>query len=116
MPALKITKTLDDTRTFITMVAKKQGWKLNPDEGFITLIVEGLTINYNRYGYYNCPCRDTWNDRNKDKDIMCPCAYCVPDQKDFGHCYCGLYLTPKFLKTGKKPKSLPERRPANLSP
>ena len=116
MPEPKIKKTMEDTRTFVTMVANHKGWKLNPDDGFVTMLIEGLMINYNRYGYFNCPCRDSWNDKNKDKDITCPCAYCVPDQQEFGHCYCGLYLTPEFFKSGKKTKSLPERRPANLSP
>ena len=105
------TKTLEDTRKFISMVADKQGWKLNPDKEFVQMLVEGLTTNFNRYGYPSCPCRDATGVREKDKDIICPCAYCRPDQKEYGHCYCGLYLTPEFAATGKIPKAIPERRP-----
>lgn len=104
-------KTLDETRNFVEMVAKKQGWFLHPDKKFLQMLIEGLTTNYNTHGYYGCPCRLLDGDREKDKDIVCPCDYCVPDQKDFGHCYCGLYLTPNFHKSGKMPEGIPERRP-----
>ncbi len=104
-------KNIEDTRKFVEMVAKKNGWKLNPDAEFVDSLIEGLTINYNRYGYFSCPCRDADGIKEKDKDIICPCDYCRPDQKEFGHCYCGLYLTQEFYNTGKEPQGIPERRP-----
>lgn len=104
-------KTIEQTLQFMQMVATHQGWQLNPDSDFIQMLAEGLTINYNRYGYYSCPCRDADGHREKDKDIICPCAYCRPDQNEFGHCYCGLYLTKEYFASGKKPQSIPERRP-----
>ncbi len=108
MPAKK---TMTDIEKFVGMVASKQKWKLHPDATFLNMLLEGLMTNFNRYGYPSCPCRSASGVREKDADIVCPCAYCVPDQKEFGHCYCGLYLTEKFAKTGKKPKPIPERRP-----
>ena len=42
---------------------------------------------------------------------VCPVDYCVPDQEEFGHCYCGLYTTDEFHATGKMPQGIPERRP-----
>ena len=93
------------------MVAKKNDWYLNRDEEFLDMLADGLTTNYNRYGYYSCPCRDADGDKELDKDIICPCDYCVPDQKEYGHCYCGLYLTPEFYQSGKEPEAIPERRP-----
>ncbi len=107
-------KTVDDGRLFVTTTARFQKWELPRDEEFLTILVEGLTTNYNRYGYFLCPCRDGTGAREKDRDIICPCAYCVPDQKDYGHCYCGLFLTPDFFASGKPPRSIPERRPMNL--
>ena len=109
-------KKFEDTKKFVSLVAGKQGWKLNSDEEFLNDIIEGLMTNYNRYGFYMCPCRDSWGEREKDKDIMCPCAYCKPDQEEFGHCYCGLYQTEEFFKTGKAASSIPERRPDELFP
>lgn len=104
-------KTRDDALTFMRMVAGKQGWKLNPDSELVGILAEGLAKNFNRYGYFSCPCRDADGVRVKDKDIICPCEYCLPDQKAFGHCYCGLYLTAEFFDSGMAPSSIPERRP-----
>ena len=81
---------MDDARNFVTMAARHQGWELNRDEEFVGFLVEGLATNYNRYGYFLCPCRDTAGSRERDKDVICPCAYCRDDQRDYGHCYCGL--------------------------
>lgn len=111
MPAPKTLKTVADTRKFMEMTASRQDWRLNRDERFIMMLAEGLTINFNRYGYYSCPCRDADGIKEKDKDIICPCAYCRPDQDQYGHCYCGLYLTPRFFASKKAPMSIPERRP-----
>jgi len=50
-------KTFDDVRLFVTMVAMQQGWELNRDPEHIEIIIEGFAKNYNRYGYFSCPCR-----------------------------------------------------------
>lgn len=110
MPEPAVKKTKDDGLKFQRMVADKQGWVLNPDHTLVEMLAEGLVINYNRYGYFACPCRDADGIKEKDKDIICPCAYCRPDQAQYGHCYCGLYLTQEFAKTGAVPHSIPERR------
>ena len=106
-------KTKEQTSVFVRMVADKQGWKLTPDSDFLDMLVDGLTVNYNRHGYYSCPCRDADGVRERDRDIICPCEYCVPDQEEYGHCYCGLYLTVDFFNSGKMPSPVPERRPEN---
>lgn len=104
-------KTFDDCDKFVSMVAEKQGWALNPDREFIVMIIEGLNVNYNRYGYFSCPCRFARGLREKDKDLICPCEYSRPDIDEYGHCYCGLYLSKEFFSEGKVPASIPERRP-----
>jgi ferredoxin-thioredoxin reductase catalytic chain len=109
-------KTKDEVRTFAVKVSAHKGWKLHPDPEFLDYLFEGLMVNYNRYGYFQCPCRDSWGEREKDRDIICPCEYCVPDQEEYGHCFCGLFLTPKFRESGEMPKSIPERRPAERYP
>ncbi|MHA1342016.1 MAG: ferredoxin-thioredoxin reductase catalytic domain-containing protein [Promethearchaeota archaeon] len=114
MPPPKNKKTIEDVKKFMIMVANYNGWKLNPDEDFLNLLAEGLMINYNRYGYFSCPCRDASGIKEKDKDMICPCNYCKPDQEEYGHCYCGLYLTPEFYNSGKTPTSIPDRRPEEL--
>ena len=110
----KPNKTKEDAQKFTEMVAKKQGWKLNRDNDFLNTLFEGFATNFNRYGYYCCPCRDSDGSKELDKDIICPCDYCRPDMEEFGHCYCGLYLTQEFFKSGKEPIGIPERRPLEL--
>ena len=66
-------KTTEQTRLFTRMVAQKQGWELNPDAEFYGSLVDGLTTNFNRYGYYLCPCRDSDGSRELDRNAICPC-------------------------------------------
>lgn len=103
-------KTSADAAKFVEKVAAKQGWVPNPDLEFRRKIEEGLAVNYNRYGYFLCPCRDGDGDRASDRDITCPCDYNLADQKEFGHCFCGLFLSPEFAASGKPISSIPERR------
>jgi len=111
MPIPAKPKTLEDARKFVTTTANFHKWKLTRDEEFQTLLLEGFVTNYNRYGYFLCPCRDGSGVREKDRDLICPCAYAIPDQKEYGHCYCGLYLTPEFFASKKPTRAIPERRP-----
>jgi ferredoxin-thioredoxin reductase catalytic subunit len=103
-------KTFDDTMRFAAMVADKQGWALNPDAEFTKSLVEGLTTNWNRYGYFLCPCRDTEGSREADAAVVCPCKPSWSDVAERGHCFCALYLDRRFAASGKTPTSIPDRR------
>ena len=107
----KAGKSTQDTRRFVTMVAAHQGWRVIADAEFLDSLVEGLTTNHNRYGYYLCPCRDTLGSREADRDVVCPCEYAGPDIAEFGHCYCALYQSEAFQARGGEPRQIPERRP-----
>lgn len=111
---MKKEKSAEDAALFVSKVSQKQGWVPNPDQEFRKKIEEGLATNYNRYGYFLCPCRDGDGERSADRDIICPCQYNLPDQKEFGHCYCGLFFSPEFIASGKNFESIPERRPPEL--
>jgi ferredoxin-thioredoxin reductase catalytic chain len=99
------------TRRFTEMVSRHRGWSLNRDAQFLADLVSGLTTNYNRYGYYLCPCRDGDGERDLDRDIICPCQYSGPDIQEFGHCFCGLFLSHEYAESGEIPQQIPERRP-----
>lgn len=103
-------KTIQDSAKFVAMVAKKQAWTLNPDSEFTDSLVEGLTVNFNRYGYYLCPCRDTEGSRQADANVLCPCKYAWDDVALAGHCFCALYLRPDFAESGQQPSGIPDRR------
>lgn len=104
------TKSTDDVRSFTTMVANKQGWVLNPDAEFTDSLVDGLCVNWNRYGYFLCPCRDTEGSKETDESVICPCVYARSDVERYGHCYCALFLRPDFAATGGQPTGIPDRR------
>jgi len=107
-------KTPEDGHRFIEAVARKHGWKVNPDAGFVGHLAAGLATNYNTYGYYLCPCRDGDGERSVDRDIICPCEYVVADHAEYGHCLCGLYLSSEFAASGVTPSSIPERREGGI--
>ena len=104
-------KTPAETLAFAEAVAAHQGWILTADLELRSMVCRGLLTNHNRYGFFMCPCRDSDGDPVKDKDIRCPCAYAKPDMAEYGHCYCGLYLSKEFAASGRQAESLPERRP-----
>jgi ferredoxin-thioredoxin reductase catalytic subunit len=108
--------TLEQVATFAENAARKNGWLLNPDPDFRESVIEGLHSNYLQYGYLLCPCREAWGEHDKDRDVICPCDYCADDVKDFGHCYCALYMSAEFVDSGADPGSIPERRSPELSP
>ena len=109
-------KSRDEVVTFVQAVANHQGWRVNTDHEFLDTLIDGLHGTFNAHGYFLCPCRESWEEREKDKDVICPCVYASADLKEYGHCYCGLYLTKEFLNAGKEVEGIPERRPEEKMP
>ena len=91
--------------------AEKNGYTLNPDREILEGIIEGIAINEERLGYWNCPCRKASGNRIADFDIICPCEYRDPDLKEYGRCYCALYVTQDYIDKGLPSDPIPERRP-----
>jgi len=71
----------------LDQAAEAAGYHLNPDREFTLTLVEGLLANRDRYGYMLCPCRIGTGDREKDRDIICPCDYRDADLNDYEQCY-----------------------------
>lgn len=89
-----------------------KGYFFNRDKALVMELMEGLLANKKRYGYMCCPCRLASEDREKDRDIICPCAYREEDVRQYGSCYCALYVSSDW-NDGKIPHEyVPERRPA----
>ncbi len=109
-------KTIEDVWKFTEKAAELYGWVLNPDKQFLEGILEGLLSNFQGLGYYQCPCRLSWDELEKDRDILCPCTYSHEDVREYGHCFCALFLSEEFAASGKEPGSIPERRPPELFP
>jgi len=91
--------------------AESQGIQLNRDKEYVMEILKGLLTNESRYGYRSCPCRLAAGAKEKDTDIICPCVYRDPDIKDYGRCYCRLYVSKDWNEERIKHVRVPERRP-----
>jgi ferredoxin-thioredoxin reductase catalytic subunit len=87
------------------------GYFFNRDRETVFELLDGLIRNRERYGYMSCPCRLASGDYEKDRDIICPCVYRPPDVKDFGSCYCGLYVSREWNEDRIRRVYVPERRP-----
>ncbi len=95
----------------LSKYAGSQGVLLNKDKEYVLEILEGLLANEARYGYRSCPCRLATGIKEKDADIICPCAYRDPDIKEYGSCYCKLYVSKEWNEEKIKHVKVPERRP-----
>ena len=95
-------------------VQEPKGFYFSNDKNMVFDLIQGLMDNKNRYGYMCCPCRLAAGDREKDKDIMCPCIYRETDVEKYGSCYCNLYVS-KEWNEGKIPHEyVPETRPPSF--
>ncbi len=92
-------------------VQEAKGYYFNKNREKVNELLEALLINKERYGYMACPCRLSSEDREADKDIICPCVYREPDVKEYGSCYCNLYVSKEWNDEIIPHQYVPERRP-----
>ncbi len=95
-------------------IQEPKGYYFNSDRERVDELLESLLKNKARYGYMSCPCRLSSGNRDKDKDIICPCAYRDDDVKDYGSCYCALYVSKEWNEGRLAKKYVPERRPLEM--
>jgi len=103
--------TAEELHPILSKYAESQGIRLNKDREFVMDILRGLLTNEQRYGYRSCPCRLAAGVKEQDADIICPCVYRDPDIKEFGSCYCELYVSVEWNEGKKEHLQVPERRP-----
>ncbi len=96
---------------YIKLVLGKNDWILNKDDETLNNLIEGLVSNKKTLGYQSCPCRLTSGKRELDRDLICPCDYAPDDIKEYGACFCNLYLKPDFYDGEREYIIVPERRP-----
>jgi ferredoxin-thioredoxin reductase catalytic chain len=93
-----------------------KGYFFSRDKEWVLDILRGLLTNKERYGYMSCPCRLASGDREKDKDIICPCVYRAPDVEEYGSCYCNLYVSKEWNEDKIPHMYVQERRPPEKNP
>jgi ferredoxin-thioredoxin reductase catalytic subunit len=91
--------------------ARSNGCYLNSDSELLDALLEGLKRNQERYGYTSCPCRLASGSFVYDRDVICPCDYRDIDVREFGACYCGLYIRKDVVEEKTPLQFVPERRP-----
>ena len=92
-------------------IQEPKGYYFSKDKERVFELLEALLINKKRYGYMCCPCRLASGDRERDKDITCPCVYRAPDVEEYGSCYCNLYVSGAWNEDKIPHVYVPERRP-----
>jgi ferredoxin-thioredoxin reductase catalytic subunit len=107
---------VEELHDMLKKVQEPKGYYFNKDKERVFELLEALIVNKKRYGYMSCPCRLASGEREKDKDILCPCVYRAPDVEEYGSCYCNLYVS-KAWNEGKIDQAyVPERRPLDKLP
>ena len=105
---------MSDAEKLYEMLRKVQepkGYYFSNNKERVFELLEGLLLNKDRYGYTCCPCRLASGDRKKDQDIICPCIYREEDVREFGSCYCNLYVSEEWNNGNIDQVYVPERRP-----
>lgn len=92
-------------------IQEPKGYFFNKDKEMVFELLKGLIENKERYGYMVCPCRLSSGERDNDKDIICPCVYRESDIKEYGSCYCNLYVSTDWNEDKTPHEYVPERRP-----
>jgi len=92
-------------------IQEPKGYFFNKNKETVFELLKGLIENKERYGYMVCPCRLSAGEKDKDKDIICPCVYREPDVIEYGSCYCNLYVSQEWNDEKIPHEYVPERRP-----
>jgi ferredoxin-thioredoxin reductase catalytic chain len=108
--------TIDQLYDMLKRVQEPKGYYFSRAREQVNDLLAALLLNHERYGYMCCPCRLASGDRDKDRDIICPCIYREADVREFGSCYCNLYVTAEWNAGGIPSVYIPERRPQEKLP
>ena len=101
----------EQLQEMLKKVQEPRGYYFSDDTERVMDLMNALLANKDRYGYMVCPCRLASGDREKDRDIICPCVYRTEDVVEFGSCYCNLYVSREWNEDKISREYVPERRP-----
>jgi ferredoxin-thioredoxin reductase catalytic chain len=105
---------VEDLYHRLRAINEAKGYFFNRDQQLTMSLLEALLKNRERYGYMCCPCRLSKEDVTADRDIVCPCTYREEDVRQYGSCYCKLYVSEEWNKGLVPDVYVPERRPEKL--
>lgn len=105
--------SVEKLHEMLKQAQEPKGYYFNLNRNRVFDLLEALLKNRERYGYMCCPCRLASGDRNADQDIICPCEYRAADVREYGSCYCNLYVTREWNDGSTPEVYVPERRPTS---
>jgi len=88
---MALDKEGQELREQLASYADKTGLKLNPNEKVVEGIINGLLRNRKFKGDIYCPCRIVTGNKEKDKEIACPCVFHRGEIELQDHCKCNLF-------------------------
>lgn len=88
------TKEYEKNLKRVRNIAKEKGYVLNPDEERMQKVVGLMTMNYNEFNKYYCPCKQS-HPLDPDKDVQCPCPELPNEVEKDGYCFCRLFYRRK---------------------
>jgi len=101
---------VDELHDSLEKVHRPRGYPFNKNRERTFDLLRALLTNKKRYGYMACPCRLASGDRQRDRDITCPCVYREPDVREYGACFCQLYVNDAWNNEEIEHVDVPERR------
>ena len=84
---------LPETRDFVEKYSTHAGYRLNPDNEVLDVVIEGLARNKAVHGKRYCPCRMLSGNPDEDRAKICPCKWHKDEIESDGMCHCQLYFT-----------------------
>lgn len=103
--------TAEELYEMLKKTQEPKGYHFSNDRERVFDLLSALLKNKERYGYMCCPCRLAAEDPEWDRDIVCPCAYRAADVREYGSCYCNLYVSEDWKEGSIPHRYVPERRP-----
>ncbi len=100
----------NDLYDMLRKVQEPKGYFFNKDYELVLDLLKSLLVNKERYGHMSCPCRLASGDKERDRDIICPCVYRIQDVEEYGTCFCGLYVSRDWNEGRIAKRYVPERR------
>ena len=85
-------ETVAEIRGRLEKFLEGKNFRFNPDESLVEDLIEALAAKKAKFGEAYCPCRRLSGDRDKDKDIICPCVHQEQEIVTDGHWHCRLFV------------------------
>jgi ferredoxin-thioredoxin reductase catalytic subunit len=83
---------MDGLRNRLEKYLEGKDFHFNADADMVNGILGAMLKRREKFGHDYCPCRRPSGDAEKDKEIICPCAFHLEELEKDGHCHCYLFV------------------------